>query len=72
MILLWTVKAQPTRRCERPALLGSTLARHAEFAYVGGLRGMAVPVTKCETLDMLVPAHSEIILKGQVLPKVRV
>ncbi len=52
--------------------ISSGLARHAEFAFVGGLRGKGVEVTKCETIDMLVPAQSEIILEGEVLPKTRV
>jgi 4-hydroxy-3-polyprenylbenzoate decarboxylase len=52
--------------------ISSGLARHAEFAYVGGLRGKPVELTKCETLDLLVPAQAEIVLEGAVLPKVRV
>ena len=52
--------------------ISSGLARHHEFAFVGGLRGKPVEVTKCETIDMLVPAHAEIILEGEVLPKARV
>src|SRR5512145_512620 len=48
--------------------ISSGLARHAEFAYVGGLRGKPVALTKCETLDILIPAQSEIILEGEVLP----
>ena len=42
--------------------ISSGLARHAEFAYVGGLRGKPVDLTKCETLDMLVPAQAEIVV----------
>ena len=52
--------------------ISSGLARHAEFAYVGGLRGKPVELTKCKTLDILVPAQAEIVLEGEVLPKVRV
>ena len=44
----------------------------AGIVYVGGLRGKPVDLTKCETLDMLVPAQAEIVLEGEVLPKVRV
>ncbi len=52
--------------------VSSGLARHHEFAFVGGLRGKPVELTKCETIDMLVPAQAEIIIEGDVLPKVRV
>lgn len=52
--------------------ISSGLARHAELAFVGGLRGKPVQVTKCETIDMLVPAESEIVFEGEVLPKTRV
>jgi UbiD family decarboxylase len=38
-----------------------------ELALVGGLRGKALDVVKCETNDMLVPAHAEMIIEGEVL-----
>ena len=51
--------------------ISSGLARHAEFAYVGGLRGK--PVTdQVRDSGFLVPAQAEIVLEGEVLPKVRV
>jgi UbiD family decarboxylase len=37
-----------------------------EFKIAGGLRGKPVPVVKCETIDLEVPAHSEIVLEGTV------
>jgi UbiD family decarboxylase len=52
--------------------ISSGLARHAEFAFVGGLRGKPVELTKCETIDLLVPAQSEIVLEGEVLPHQKV
>jgi 4-hydroxy-3-polyprenylbenzoate decarboxylase len=35
-----------------------------EFAYAGGLAGEAIKLSKCETVDLEVPAESEIILEG--------
>jgi 2,5-furandicarboxylate decarboxylase 1 len=39
-----------------------------EFALAGGLRGEPVELVKCETIDVDVPAHAEIILEGTILP----
>ena len=35
-----------------------------EFAVAGGLRGEAVPLVSCETVDLEVPANAEIVLEG--------
>ena len=43
----------------------------SEVEVAGGLRGEPVDVVKCETVDLEVPATSEIVLEGEVLPKVR-
>jgi 4-hydroxy-3-polyprenylbenzoate decarboxylase len=37
-----------------------------EFMIAGFLRGKSVEIVKCETLDLEVPAHAEIILEGYV------
>ncbi len=37
-----------------------------ELALAGGFRNKAVDVVKCETSDILVPAHSEIIIEGEI------
>ena len=37
-----------------------------ELAVAGGLRGRAVEVVKSETNDFLVPAHSEMIIEGEI------
>ena len=37
-----------------------------EFAIAGGFRGKPVELVKCETNDLHVPAHAEIILEGEV------
>jgi len=37
-----------------------------EYAYAGGLVGEAVKLVKCETVDLEVPAQSEIVLEGFV------
>ena len=37
-----------------------------ELALAGGIRGKALEVVKSETNDMLVPAHCEMIIEGQI------
>ena len=53
-------------------LLGATkLGRISEMDVAGGIRGEPIEMVKCETIDMEVPATSEIVLEGEVLPKER-
>jgi len=42
-----------------------------ERAIMGGLLGEPLALVKCETSDLLVPAHAEMILEGQILPHER-
>lgn len=44
----------------------------AEVDIAGGLRGKPVELIKCETVDIEVPATSEIVIEGFVDPKARV
>lgn len=39
-----------------------------EWSIAGALRGEPVELVKCETVDVEVPAHAEIILEGELLP----
>jgi 2,5-furandicarboxylate decarboxylase 1 len=39
-----------------------------EFAIAGGLKREAVPLVKCATVDIHVPAYAEIVLEGEILP----
>ncbi|MDP2952862.1 MAG: UbiD family decarboxylase [Chloroflexota bacterium] len=39
-----------------------------EFAVAGGLRGIPVEMVRCETLDLEVPAHAEIVIEGRLYP----
>ena len=39
-----------------------------ELALAGGILGHPVPLVKCETIDVEVPAASEIVLEGEVEP----
>ena len=43
-----------------------------EFHVAGGLRGAAVKLTKCETIDVEVPAAAEIVIEGITIPGERV
>ncbi len=42
-----------------------------EILFAGWLRGSGVPMVKCKTIDLDVPANAEIILEGYVDPKER-
>ncbi|SPD72392.1 putative phenylphosphate carboxylase, alpha subunit [uncultured Desulfobacterium sp.] len=43
----------------------------SEVDAVGGARGKAVRMVKCETNDLMVPADAEIVIEGVVPPRVR-
>jgi UbiD family decarboxylase len=42
-----------------------------ELALAGAFRNAPVPLVKCKTVDLEVPATAEIVLEGEVLPNVR-
>lgn len=42
-----------------------------EFSIAGALRQKAVEIVPCETVDVMVPAKAEIILEGEILPRLR-
>jgi len=39
-----------------------------EVEYVGGINGEPVELVPCETIDLLVPAHAEIVIEGELVP----
>ena len=43
-----------------------------ERAIMGALLGEPLELVKCETSDVLVPAHAEMVLEGEILPAARV
>jgi 2,5-furandicarboxylate decarboxylase 1 len=50
------------------ATMGSQMPEHAdELAVAGGLCGRPLPVVKCVSQDLLVPAETEIVLEGRML-----
>lgn len=42
-----------------------------EFEIAGGYLGQPVPLVKCETVDLEVPANAEIVLEGFIPPHIR-
>ncbi len=42
-----------------------------EYDIIGGMLQEPVPLVKCETVDLEVPANAEIVLEGKILPNVR-
>jgi len=45
---------------------------HDRFKIAGGLRGKAVELVGCRTVDVRVPAHAEFVLEGKITPGIRV
>ncbi len=43
-------------------------AGESEVDYAGALHQAPVELVKCETSDVLVPAHAEIVLEGEIIP----
>jgi UbiD family decarboxylase len=43
-----------------------------EYELAGGLQQRAVSLVRCQTVDLEVPAHSEIVIEGLIQPGVRV
>ena len=39
-----------------------------DFAFIGGLKGEAVEMVKCKTIDVDVPANAEIVVEGEFKP----
>lgn len=49
------------------ATMGAQMPENAdELAIAGGLRGSSLPVVKCLTNDLLIPAETEIVLEGKL------
>jgi UbiD family decarboxylase len=43
----------------------------SEADVAGGIRGEPVELTKCETIDLMVPATAEIVIEGEMKPNER-
>lgn len=43
-------------------------AGFGEFGFAGALRGRPTPLVRCETVDLWVPAHAEIVIEGVIRP----
>jgi 2,5-furandicarboxylate decarboxylase 1 len=42
-----------------------------ELEIAGALQGRPLPVARCKTSDLLIPAEAEIVVEGRMLPRVR-
>ncbi len=42
-----------------------------EYDVIGGMMRQPVPLVRCETVDLEVPAQAEMVLEGRILPRVR-
>lgn len=52
------------------ATVASLRKGESEVDYAGALRGKSVELVKCETNDLYVPARAEIILEGEISPRI--
>ena len=56
-----------------PAVLASAIVRapygQDELGIAGAVAGEPIPLVKCETIDLEVPAYSEIVLEGEIPPR---
>lgn len=52
-------------------MLGSVMLTSNKVCVIGGLRGEPLEMVKCEAVDVEVPAYSEAVVEGEVLPGVR-
>ncbi len=41
---------------------------YSEFDILGGIKNQPIELVKCETSDLLVPAHAEIVIEGTISP----
>ncbi len=56
------IGGDPVQYLVAPARYGAD-----ELSVAGGIRGEAIELVKCETVDLEVPAHAEIVIEGEVL-----
>jgi 4-hydroxy-3-polyprenylbenzoate decarboxylase len=79
---LWRTKYRPVQKpmplavaigCDPYCHMASPLKQPvgiSEVDYAGAFKQAPIELVKCETNDILVPAHAEIILEGEILPDV--
>jgi len=63
--IAWVIGAEPVVHL---ATVANMPFGSDEIEIAGGLKGQPVELVKCKTSDILVPAHAEIIIEGEVLP----
>lgn len=60
--MVWTVSGSKVA----PRGFGKRFNVVDELAVAGGLRGKAIEIVKSETNDIMIPAHSEMVIEGRV------
>ena len=63
--IAWVIGAPPAVHL---ASVGRLAYGAEEIAFAGGMMGAPVPMVKCRTVDLHVPADAEIIIEGEVHP----
>jgi len=63
----WALVIGPDPLSATAGLAGYRIGEN-EADHAGALRQEPVEVVKCETNDLMVPAHAEIIIEGEILP----
>jgi 2,5-furandicarboxylate decarboxylase 1 len=63
--IAWVIASEPAVHL---ATVANLPAGKDEMEFAGGLKGEAIELAGCKTVDLQVPANSEIIIEGEVAP----
>jgi UbiD family decarboxylase len=63
--IAWVIAAEPAVHL---ATVANLPYGKDEIELAGGLKGEAVELVRCKTIDLLVPARAEIIVEGEIAP----
>ncbi len=63
--IAWVIAAEPAVHL---ATVANLKYGHDEVELAGALKGAPVELVKAKTVDLMVPAHAEIIIEGEVVP----
>jgi UbiD family decarboxylase len=63
--IAWVIASEPAVHL---ATVANLPAGKDEMEFAGGLKGAAIELVKCRTIALHVPAHTEIVVEGEIAP----
>ena len=63
--IAWVIASEPAVHL---ATVANLPAGKDEMEFAGGLKGEPIELVRCKTIDLQVPAHSEIVIEGEIAP----